>query len=87
MNTDDLGDHRPGIQAASEASILAPYVDLNIDKQSIRDISAYYGLDIATKPAMPCMSSRISYGVEVTIERLSQVEQAEDFQPEKASLW
>ena len=79
VNKDDLGDHRPGIQAANEASILAPYVDLNIDKQAIRDISAFYGLDIATKPAMPCMSSRISYGVEVTVERLSQVEQAEDF--------
>ena len=79
VNRDDLGDHRPGIKAATEASILAPYVDLNIDKQAIRAISAYYGLEIASKPAMPCMSSRISYGVEVTVEKLSQVEQAEDF--------
>jgi len=79
VNLDDLGDHRPGIQAGREASVLAPYVDLGINKETIRSISAYYNLDIAEKPAMPCMSSRISYGEEVSLEKLSQVEKAEDF--------
>lgn len=79
VNRDDLGDYRPGMQAAHEASILAPYVELDIDKTTIRDLCAYYGLEIADKPAMPCMSSRISYGEEVTEEKLSQVEKAEDF--------
>lgn len=79
VNLDDLGDHRPGIQAGREASILAPYVELGIDKQTIRAISSYYRLEIAEKPAMPCMSSRISYGEEVTAEKLNQVEKGEDF--------
>jgi len=78
VNLDDLGDHRPGIQAGREASILAPYVDLGIDKQTIRSISAHHCLEIAEKPAMPCMSSRISYGEAVTVEKLTQVEEAED---------
>jgi len=79
VNMDDLGDHRPGIQAGREAEILTPYVELGIDKKMIRAVCAYYGLEIAEKPAMPCMSSRISYGEEVTVEKLGQVEKAEDF--------
>ena len=79
VNQDDLGDHRPGILAGREAAILAPYVDLGMDKAMIRSVCAHFGLEIAEKPAMPCMSSRISYGEEVTAEKLSQVEQAEDF--------
>jgi uncharacterized protein len=79
VNLDDLGDHRPGIQAAREASIQTPYVDLGFTKQTIREVCAYYDLAIADKPAMPCMASRIAYGEPVTGERLSQVEKAEDF--------
>ena len=79
VNKDDLGDHRPGIRAAKEASILAPYVDLGMDKNAIRAVCAHYHLEIADKPAMPCMSSRISYGEKVTVEKLSQVEKGEDF--------
>jgi uncharacterized protein len=78
VNLDDLGDYRPGIQAAREASIQAPYVDLGFSKQTIREVCAYYKLEIADKPAMPCMASRIAYGQEVTEEKLSQVEKAED---------
>jgi uncharacterized protein len=79
VNTDDLGDYRPGIQAAQEASIQAPYLELGFSKQTIRDVCAYYNLEIADKPAMPCMASRIAYGEKVTPEKLNQVEQAEDF--------
>ncbi|MCP4626746.1 MAG: ATP-dependent sacrificial sulfur transferase LarE [bacterium] len=79
VNVDDLGDYRPGIQAAREASIQAPYVELGFTKQIIRQVCAYYSLAIAAKPAMPCMASRIAYGHEVTEEKLSQVEKAEDF--------
>jgi uncharacterized protein len=79
VNMDDLGDYRPGIQAAGEASIQAPYVDLGFSKQTIRTVGAYYHLEIAEKPAMPCMASRLAYGEEVTREKLNQVEQAEDF--------
>ncbi|MEJ2284371.1 MAG: hypothetical protein P8X85_12335 [Desulfobacterales bacterium] len=76
---DDLGDFRPGIQAAGEASIQAPYVELEFSKKTIRSICAYYHLEVADKPAMPCMASRIAYGEEVTEEKLNQVEKAEDF--------
>ena len=79
VNLDDLGDHRPGIQAAREASIQTPYVDLGFTKQTIREVCAYFELAIADKPAMPCMASRIAYGEPVTEERLSRVEKAEDF--------
>jgi uncharacterized protein len=79
VNQDDLGDYRPGIQAASEASIQAPYVELGFTKRTIRAICSYLNLEIADKPAMPCMASRIAYGEEVTLEKLSQVEKAEDF--------
>jgi len=79
VNMDDLTDHRPGTQAAREAEIAAPFTDLGIDKQAIRRLCAHYGLEVAEKPAMPCMSSRIHYGEKVTEEKLSQVEKAEDF--------
>jgi len=79
VNMDDLSDYRPGIQAAREASIRAPYIELGFSKQIIRDICAYYDLEITDKPAMPCMASRIAYGEEVTPGKLNQVENAEDF--------
>ncbi len=78
VNKDDLNDYRPGIRAAREASVLAPYVELDIDKSTIRALCAHYGLKIADKPATPCISSRIAYGEEVTSEKLQQVEKAED---------
>jgi uncharacterized protein len=79
VNLDDLGDYRPGIQAADEAAIIAPYIELKMDKTAIRSVCAFFDLDIANKPAMPCMASRIAYGQEVTVEKLKQVEDAEDF--------
>lgn len=78
-NQDDLGDHRPGMQAAREASILAPFIELGMNKKIIRELSTYYNLETANKPATPCLSSRISYGEMVTREKLNQVENAEDF--------
>jgi uncharacterized protein len=77
-NLNDLEDFRPGMKAANEASILAPYIELGIDKKTIRSIAAFYGLKIAKKPALPCMSSRIIYGEEVTSEKLNQIEKAEN---------
>jgi uncharacterized protein len=79
VNLDDLGDYRPGIQAADEAAIIAPYIELKMDKAAIRSTCEVFGLDIADKPAMPCMASRIAYGQEVSVKKLKQVEDAEDF--------
>ncbi|MGD8991252.1 MAG: ATP-dependent sacrificial sulfur transferase LarE [Desulfobacterales bacterium] len=78
-NVDDLGDYRPGKRAADESAILAPYVELKIDKNRIRSICATLGLEVADKPAMPCLASRIAYGQEVNMEKLKQVEAAENF--------
>jgi uncharacterized protein len=77
-NLDDLGDYRPGIQAADEAAILAPYVELKMDKNGIRAVCNFFGLEVADKPAMPCMASRIVYGQEVSVEKLKQIEAAEN---------
>ena len=79
VNLDDLGDYRPGIRAAGEAAIIAPYIELKMDKAAIRSVCAFFGLDIANKTAMPCMASRIAYGQEVSVEKLKQIEDAEDF--------
>jgi uncharacterized protein len=79
VNLDDLTDYRPGMQAADEAAIQAPYLELEMDKKVIRTVCDFLGLEVADKPAMPCLASRIAYGQEVSVEKLKQVEAAEDF--------
>jgi uncharacterized protein len=79
VNLDDLGDYRPGMQAANEAAIQAPYLEVKMDKNAIRVVCDFFGLEVADKPAMPCMASRIAYGQEVSVDKLEQVEAAEDF--------
>ncbi len=78
INTDDLGDYRPGIDSAREQGIRSPLVETDFNKQDVRDLSQRMGLSIWNKPAMACLSSRIPYGHPVTEQKLSQVEQAED---------
>ena len=78
-NQDDLGDYRPGLQAASEYSVVAPLVDLAITKMQVRELATYFELAVADNPASPCLASRIAYGQSVTTERLQCIEQAELF--------
>lgn len=78
VNTDDTGDFRPGHRAADEHSVLSPFLDVELSKQEIRDLSRAAGLPTADLPASACLSSRLPYGTEVTVERLGQVEQGED---------
>ena len=78
-NADDVGDHRPGRAAASEKGVVSPLVEVGLTKSEIRELSRMHGLASWDKPASPCLSSRIAYGVPVTIERLSKVEAAERF--------
>lgn len=78
INTDDLGDYRPGIDSAREQGVRSPLVEAGFNKQDVRDLSRIMGLSIWNKPAMACLSSRIPYGQPVTEEKLSRVEQAED---------
>lgn len=78
VNLDDLGDYRPGLQAAREFKIISPYLDLQLGKQDIRNMARHLALDIAEKPAMPCLASRIPHGDTVDAHKLAQVEQAEN---------
>jgi pyridinium-3,5-biscarboxylic acid mononucleotide sulfurtransferase len=78
-NADDLGDYRPGMQAASEHRIFSPLADCGINKAEVRELAAGWGLPVWDKPATPCLSSRIAYGEEVTPERLAMIDRAEQF--------
>lgn len=76
-NLDDLGDYRPGLQAADQAHVRAPLVELKVTKAQVRDLARYWQLPLAEKPASPCLASRVAYGIAVTEERLAMVERAE----------
>jgi pyridinium-3,5-biscarboxylic acid mononucleotide sulfurtransferase len=76
-NTDDLGDHRPGLTAASENNVVSPLLDAGLGKKQVRALALALSLPNADKPAAACLSSRLAYGLPVTLQRLHQVEQAE----------
>ena len=78
-NTDDIGDYRPGMVAASEHRVRSPMVEVGLTKADVRVIAKILDIPIWDKPAQPCLSSRIPYGTRVTVENLSKVEQAEDY--------
>lgn len=77
-NYDDLGDYRPGIDAAQKNQVLSPLVECKITKDEIREIARQFNLPNWNKPASPCLSSRIPYNQAVTLEKLKQIEAAED---------
>jgi len=79
VNLDDLGDYRPGINAAKEAGVISPLAILKFSKQDIRDISKSLCLPWWDKPAQPCLSSRFPYGYEITQKRLKMIEEAEEY--------
>lgn len=72
-NTDDLGDYRPGLKAASDAGVRSPLVELGFSKVDVREGAKRYGLGVWNKPAAACLSSRIPFGTRVTPERLAQI--------------
>ena len=77
-NLDDLGDYRPGLQAAERYSVRHPYVEAAIDKSTLRAMARVFGLnDIAELPAAPCLSSRIETGIPITATDLNFVHQVE----------
>ena len=78
VNVDDLGDFRPGQEAARMHKVAAPLLDAGLTKEDIRQLAAQVGLRIWDKPASACLSSRIEYGRPVTREALSAIEQGED---------
>jgi len=77
-NTDDLGDFRPGLAAASEHAVRHPYVECGIGKSAVRAIAAGLGLhDLAELPAAPCLSSRVETGIAIDPEVLQAVDACE----------
>ena len=78
-NADDLGDYRPGMQAAAEHRVRSPLAECGFTKADVRTLAAAWDLPVADKPATPCLSSRVAYGLEVTPQRLAMIDRAEQF--------
>ena len=78
-NLDDVGDYRPGMQAASQHQVRSPLIEAGMMKSEVRALAKHWGLPVWDKPATPCLSSRIAYGLEVTPERVGRVDQSERF--------
>ena len=76
-NTDDLGDYRPGMEAAKNFEVVSPLVEAGMSKQDIRDISRFLDLPTWDKPAQPCLSSRIPYGTVVSVGALAMIGKSE----------
>lgn len=77
-NTDDLGDYRPGMNAARERNVRSPLIEVEITKAEVRAIARHLGMPLWDKPAMACLSSRVPHGTAITPELLRQIEAAED---------
>ncbi len=77
VNQDDLGDHRPGQEAARERGARFPLVDAEFSKAEVRALAKSWDLEIWDRPAMPCLSSRVPYGTPITVPLLSRVDRAE----------
>lgn len=78
-NTDDLGDYRPGLKAASDHGVRHPLIEAGCSKADVRALALYWELPTWDKPASPCLSSRLAPGVQVTVERTARVEAAEEY--------
>jgi len=78
-NLDDLGDYRPGMQAAKEHLVASPLAECGFRKADVRALAAEWELPTWDKPATPCLSSRVAYGEAVTPERLAMIDRGEHF--------
>ncbi len=78
-NLDDQGDHRPGLQAAANHQVRSPLIEAGLNKAQVRELAREWELPVWDKPASPCLSSRIAYGIAVTPERVARIDQAESF--------
>ena len=78
-NSDDLSDYRPGLRAADENNVISPLKEAKLTKTDVRELAKHLGLGAWDKPSSPCLSSRVPYGQEITMKKLSMIEQAENF--------
>ena len=78
-NADDRHDYRPGARAVDEFGVLSPLAEAGMTKPDIRERSSALGLETWDLPSMPCLASRIPYGIEITGEAFRMIESAEEF--------
>ncbi len=76
-NLDDVGDYRPGMQAADELGVVSPLKEAELTKSDIRELSKMLGLPTWNKPSFACLSSRFPYGNKITLSKLNMVDRAE----------
>jgi pyridinium-3,5-biscarboxylic acid mononucleotide sulfurtransferase len=76
-NADDLADFRPGLQAADQHGVRSPLAECDLTKDAVRALARHWNIEAWDKPATPCLSSRVAYGVSVTPERLHRIDAAE----------
>ncbi len=76
-NTDDASDFRPGMKAATERGVRSPLAECGFDKSAVRQLALAWDLEVWDKPATPCLSSRVVYGLSITPERLARIDAAE----------
>ena len=79
VTASDYEEHRPGLRAATEAGIWHPLAEAGLTKQEVRELAAEMGLPFATKPASPCLATRVEYGERLTADKLKRIESAEAF--------
>jgi len=77
-NASDVGDFRPGMEAARARAVRSPLLEAGITKDEVRQIARSLGMPVWDKPAMACLSSRVPHGTPITPELLRQIEAAED---------
>lgn len=85
-NVDDRGDHRPGMVAAGDYGVRSPLLELGFTKADVRELARHWSLPVWDKPAAPCLSSRIAYGVAVTPERVRRIDLAESWLKDRLSV-
>lgn len=78
-NLDDLGDHRPGLIAATEHGVRAPIAEAGMNKEDVRAVARRFALSVSDKPGSPCLSSRVQYGETITPEKLRMIESGESY--------
>ena len=76
---DDMGEHRPGVRAATELGVRGPLQEAGLHKHEIRALAQELGVSNWDKPSFACLSSRIAYGEEITLPKLTRVDQAEQY--------
>ncbi len=78
-NTDDLKDYRPGKKALDELQVISPLIQAGFSKEDIRLVSKEIQLPTWNKEALACLATRITYGEEITLDKLKNIEKAEEF--------